>query len=298
MAFTSVIVVAILIIILIGSVLCGCVSQQAEFFATNSNINYVDSKTFTDMIILSPFFRNLTPIDLYARGRASSQEEYAQRYMESEMKFSDDEKDILDKCISRASDLLRDFPKLRLAPWNFAKVKASIENGYPHTIGNAIVLNERVLRYPINELTKTLIHEKIHVAQRTYPIDFLQLYESIGFEKTSVASRHILARANPDIDNFLYIYKSTDQVPMQLYTSKYPSSIADSMAMVVLSNGDSVEATTSTFGLPEDIHCQLEHPNEIVACLMAEMITNPDLSYIQKNVSLSTIWKWMIQNWK
>ena len=298
MAFTNVIVVAILIIILMSSVLCGCVSHKAEFFANNSNINYVDNKTFTDIIILSPFFRNLTPTDLYARGRASSQEEYAQQYMESKITFSDDEKDILEKCISQANDLLRSFPKLQLAPWNFAKVKASIENGYPHTIGNTIVLNERVLRYPIKELTKTLIHEKIHVAQRTHPIDFMQLYESIEFKKTRVASRHTLARANPDIDNFLYTYKSTDTVPMQLYTSKYPSSIADSVAMMVSSNGDSVEATKSTFGLPEDIHCQLEHPNEIVACLMAEMITNPDLSYIEKNGNLSTIWKWMMQNWK
>jgi hypothetical protein len=298
MQFIDSFILIALLILLVASLLCGCMHHRTEYFSNNANVFYIDKNTFIDTITLSSFFRNLTPTDLFARGNVSSQSEYAEKYLKSKVEFSDDEKDVLDNCVTQANNMLRDFPKFQQAPWNFAKVQSSIENGYPHTLGTIIVLNDKVLSNPINDLIKTLIHEKIHVAQRTYPIQFMQLYESIGFTKTREITHHALARANPDIDNNLYIYIATRKVPMQLYTSKYPSSIADSVATLVMLDGDTEAATASALGLPENIHCQLEHPNEIVACIMAELITNEDRSFIQRHPVLSTIWTWMMQNWK
>ncbi len=290
----------VLLIILILTVLSGCSFNTCnkEDFQNEQNIVYVNDKTFAQAITLSPFFRNLSPIDLLARGNSKSQAEYATTYFSSKETFTEKDKDILSACISQANNILKDFPKIQQAPWNFVKVRAIIENGFPHTIHNIIVLSDKALTRPINDLTKTLIHEKMHVAQRTYTTDFIELYEMIGFKKTRDISRHELARANPDIDNNLYVYKNTRKVPMQLYSSKYPSSINDSKAMLVSLDGNMELATQTSLGLPEDIHCQLEHPNEIVACIMAEMLTYPDMSYIQKNETLSTIWKWMVMNWK
>lgn len=302
MAFlgVSAIISVLLVLILIITLVCGCMHTKTtiELYANNTNVNYVDDDTFAKAITLSSFFRNLSSIDLYARGNASSQEEYVTTYFSSKIPFTDSEKDILDKCITRANNILIDFPKIQQTPWNFAKVHSSIENGFPHTLGNIIVLSERVFTYSIEDLTKTLIHEKIHVVQRTYPFDFIHLYDKIGFKKTKDISRHDLARANPDIDNYLYVYEKTHQVPMQLYTSKYPSSIAESVAKLVMFDGSSEEATPRALGLPQDIRCQLEHPNEITACLIAEMLTSNDKSFIEKNATLYTIWIWMLQNWK
>uniref|UniRef100_A0A6C0CMP6 Uncharacterized protein n=1 Tax=viral metagenome TaxID=1070528 RepID=A0A6C0CMP6_9ZZZZ len=82
------------------------------------------------------------------------------------------------------------------------------ENGLPHTRGDVILLNNKDLqRRNIDETCKLLIHEKVHVYQKTYSEDFSQsIQESFERVDSSKVSKSI--PANPDTDN--YIYKRKD----------------------------------------------------------------------------------------
>lgn len=78
------------------------------------------------------------------------------------------------------------YPGLLALPWRIVKVADSIEGGLPHTRGGVIVLSQSMLdaiektaqmeKWDLG-IINVLIHEQIHVIQRTMGPTFARLYE-------------------------------------------------------------------------------------------------------------------------
>jgi hypothetical protein len=120
---------------------------------------------------------------------------------------------------------------LRSIPWIFASTEGSTyEDGLPHTRLNVIFLSSNALsRLTMNEreLIRTLIHEKIHIQQRLHPIETLALLKERGYIQWKERAGVPRIRANPDLDNWIYIDPTTKKRMVAYYTSDTPSSISD-----------------------------------------------------------------------
>lgn len=293
--------VVFLILLIIIAVLCGCLTKYSQecsyenFDSQHNGLNgievmYPPKEHVQKHVLTSTFFKALSSADLRARAIPSlEQSDYAYKYVSSYKHFTDLDRDKIDKSILMIRQLLKDFPKLLNTRWNFVKINANIENGYPHTIGDVIILNDDVMQYDLHQFTKTIIHEKFHVIQRLYPLYFQELYKTMKFSSIKMAKTPQLKRSNPDLDGSVYIHEPSQTIPMQLYTSENPSSLAQSSPRLLDVDGTdnrNQQLNNKLFGLPESFYCQLEHPAEISACLLTEIITNDAFLQKEKNNTL------------
>lgn len=244
------------------------------------------------------YFDNLSPLDLMARSQ-SSIEAYKSAYKNAVVPFTTEEMKHLRELISKANNLFDNagFSNLRVIPWSFVKINKKIENGYPHTLADVIVISDALLKQSDADVIQTLIHEKIHVYQRNNPSVVLEIFRDMGLRPLgSDEMRRIdisiikRLRANPDLDKLLYVHEPSGYVMAQVYTTMRPDSISDSKTIMFFLNDGGLKSATvasnEAIGLPGAIRCQLEHPHEIMACLLAEIISKPQLlqqSDIQKN---------------
>lgn len=283
---------------------------MTEGFYTPLPAKFVTNDEFGKQVTSSTYFDRLNKADLKARSttdlKVTSPSFYRTYYQNSWVEFSEDEKKTLTNAVNKANQKLAIYGNLKDIPWNLVKVSHDIEKNYPHTIGDMIVLNHFVINTPENELVKTLIHEKVHVFQRLENLATRQLVTSFGFASLSPAERQNLseevatrARANPDLDSHIYIHSVTKTVTAQIYDSDMPTSLADSKAVGYDGNNyyQKVQLTNDLLGLPRGMRCQLEHPFEIMACLIAELIMNPDLTEKEKaNMYVDETMKWMTKH--
>ena len=120
--------------------------------------------------------------------------------------------------------------------WNFIKVH-NIENNYPHTHKNAIVMPQNIINtvvslakkfksseieeidlnnidsYELKDILVLMIHEKVHVHQRINGNFYNKLYQDWKFEKAKIKGieKHINnSRSNPDGDNHTWVFKYGD----------------------------------------------------------------------------------------
>jgi len=279
------------------AVLCGCLTNYTyERFdtqykgLTSIEVRFPSKEHVQKHVVTSSFFRSLTPADLRARTAPSLEpSDYAFQYLNSYIHFTELDRDKINKSMLIIRQLLKDFPKLLNTRWNFVKMSSNIENGYPHTIGDMIILNDVVLQSDLNQFTKTIIHEKFHVMQRLYPLYFQELYKTMKFLPFKIATRPQLKRSNPDLDGSIYIHEPSQTIPMQIYTNRNPSSLAQSNPILLDVDGNYIttkQLNNKLFGLPESFYCQLEHPAEISACLLTEIITNDAFLEKEKNTTL------------
>jgi hypothetical protein len=131
------------------------------------------------------YVSNLSTVDLYAR-KVLSKEEYIYIIKNSATSFTNNDKDILNKCIERADELLRSVKIYNISKENnlsytknfnfndLANIKwvlsltssensdnnliGGYEEGLPHTRKNVIFLSNKILNYPEDELIKILIN--------------------------------------------------------------------------------------------------------------------------------------------
>ena len=267
--------------------------EYIELFETASQSNtnvvtYNDKEAFEYQVNISSYFNHMSAADLLARSTndspVTSAEHYKNNYLAGFVKFSKDEKSKLEDIVSKANTVLVNYPNFRDTEWKFAKISKDLEYGMPHTIGDMIVITSEFLSKQEEYQVKTLIHEKVHVFQRIDNTATRELVRLMGFKSLTPEERRNISndtmerrRANPDIDNNIYKYDETNQVIVQLYNTLTPSSLIDSKAMMFNVNDDNtvVPATNIMLGIPDEVQCQLEHPFEIMACLIAECITNP-----------------------
>ena len=144
-----------------------------------------------------------------------------------------------------------------------------IEGGFPHTLSDIIVLRESFFQYSQKEQLEVLAHELIHIYQKEYRKEYLLLVEEMGFVPSS-SPIDIIPAANPDIDEKVYTYRSTNQ-PLYIM-NVYDNSGEMNFKSIGVYKNKIVEIDFST-----DI-TQQGHPNEITAELLARVICgNPNI---------------------
>lgn len=270
----------------------------------------ITKEDFTSQVNLSDFFSFLSDEDLTARsvGRDivyQGGEQYRNEYIAGYEDMSEDDKALLSKVVEAANKVLIPYSNLQRLDWRIAKVSTKFENGLPHTIGNMIIINSDVLKKSEKELIKTLIHEKLHVFQRMNTGLVRQWMGKVGFrallpnEYASMSKDLLqLRRSNPDLDKNTYVHIPSNLVIKQVYNSSAPTSLLDSKALglSLQSQYKPIALTNDLLGLPKSLYCQLEHPNEIMACLISEMITDTTWAKSNEdNVYVSKTQEWMLK---
>lgn len=217
-----------------------------------------------NIIDTSYFFERMNTSDLYAR-KALTKDHYRHIYKQGLSSFTPIEKAKLKQITQKADQLMKPLSKMNAIPWRFAKVHKSIENGFPHTLGDTIILAEI-------PSVQTLIHEKIHVFQRFYPLETSKIISKIiQLEPKDKIEHYSLARNNPDINSF--VYGRDNYVIIQTYKSAKPDDLADSAPMKHYDNG-SIKSVSIN---------EKEHPYETMAYQFTEKIMTRDYTFVQNN---------------
>ena len=166
------------------------------------------------------YIKNMSIYDLRAR-KVRSYEEYISIISTNVMDFTDEQKEKLRKCCKKAR-IYFDNKK----EWKFALISSAYEEGFPHTREDIIFLSPSVLNFDEGNLTKTLIHESIHIYQRYNKKEIDEYLIRKGFERIRRREKGGLIRSNPDLDEF--IYRDNNGVEMiAIYNSEYPNGIGD-----------------------------------------------------------------------
>jgi hypothetical protein len=225
------------------------------------------------------FFRYMTPVDLKARG-ARSKSSYYDTYISSLKSFDFDQKTKIIKLAQTADEMILRFgcKRLQTIPWKFARVEG-IERDFPHTFADVIMISATLLQSDSSQkFIKTLIHEKIHVYQRMYPLETNVLLQKVWMYKMFGLRNHFnLARNNPDLNGIVYGIKGA---VLQMYRSSSPSSISDSDIKMVLMNSNKIVGSSERY----------EHPYERMAYQLSDIIANKN-----ENADKSTL-LWMKTN--
>ena len=240
-----------------------------KYLYSNSSIQYVSNRYMKNIINKSIYFNKMSRLDLIAR-KSGSSEDYKNKYYNSLIAFNNADKSKLEKCIKNIDYKIRKYKNLYAIDWKFAKVSNDIELGYPHTLEDTIVLSPKFLETPEDQMTITLLHEKIHIYQRKYPLETEELILNVLEYKIKSVDPDILelARNNPDINNLNY--GKDDYVILQIYNNFSPKSIADSR-LVKVTDKNIQDYTPETENM-QHMHMQYEHPYEIMACYLPHII--------------------------
>ena len=181
------------------------------------------------------FLNSFFDYDLHAR-QSQSIEEYKQKFATVISSFSFQEKQKLQVCCEQSDEYLMninypwfDGVKASSILWNFGKVNGKIyEDGLPHTrFHNFIILSTENLADNKKVLTRTLIHEKIHLYQKQFPEDVKAFLDYNNIIKVKLREYNDLIRVNPDLDNWIYKEQKTGFVFKSEYKSKFPKHILD-----------------------------------------------------------------------
>lgn len=126
--------------------------------------------------------------------------------------------------ILKATSLLKEFPCLQKIPWNICMFDRG-EFPYPHTHGDTVFLHASMFAsynaYP-DAFYSVLIHEKIHIFQRLYPLEtYAYIRNVLGCdiankrdpdsdpdESTTESAESMSTRMNPDTNALTYCIMS------------------------------------------------------------------------------------------
>lgn len=192
--------------------------------------------------------------------------------------------DILKRDINVADLKIRQCKRLSNMSWKivFLKTSCDIENNFPHTHYDTIFLFTPTYFYmkPIERIT-LLIHEKIHVYQRMYPIPYHNiLLHHYNLRVDSFVHNHPdfeRVRKNPDTN--MLIYKDSDNsYSLPIYNNNvYRLSDVTNKKY----NADNSRITKYS-----EIGNGQEHPNEAIAYVISE-------SLVRNKPIVSSIIQWL-----
>jgi hypothetical protein len=137
------------------------------------------------------------------------------------------------KCINNANNFFvnikydwLDGTKINSIAWKLGCVIGKLyEQGLPHTRSDIIILQSDSINNSTEEnLTRLLIHEKIHIYQKIYKNDINSYLLQNNFKLHKQIESSDNTRANPDINNNIYI--NNDIIYKSLYI-KNPKTILD-----------------------------------------------------------------------
>tara|TARA_B100000795_G_C22806281_1_gene445078 strand:+ start:4714 stop:5409 length:696 start_codon:yes stop_codon:yes gene_type:complete len=196
--------------------------EETNKFLINDSDNYV---------------KKMTTLDLYAR-KVNSGNEYINMVLSITAIFSNKDKNFIYKCCNNADNFLKtcelysnyiNYQDLSNIKWIFALTTNNntiqYEEGLPHTRNNIIFLSKNTLKQSEENLTNTLIHEKIHIYQRQNKNVFYKLIYDKGFKKIDYHNKFI--RSNPDTNDEIYLDNETKKIMVCLYRNSKPNSIND-----------------------------------------------------------------------
>jgi hypothetical protein len=204
---------------------------EHEDYKQIENVYFFTKKELEDYLIkdIDDYYKNFSDKDFKVRN-VNNIEEYHNNIKISCIDIND--KKNLNECISIANNKLNhykcvgfDGSKCANIIWKIGLVKDKLyEEGYPHTRHDVIIIPEFMMNNK-NQLINTLIHEKIHVYQKTYPEDIELYLKDNGFTKYKLRSDNNNTRSNPDMDQ--WIYKNKDGEIMMAEYMDNPKSIMD-----------------------------------------------------------------------
>ena len=171
-----------------------------------------------------PYFSTMQPMEMSAKTGAQitgktlkeKRQECRRRYAANTLDFTKDEQQSITALINDVQPILqKEYPRFGSRPWSFLKLNNVIEGGLPHTRGAHIVLSKRtcetLVRVAKQEKTSfmrmhyldLMVHEQMHVFQRTFPNTLDSLYLTVWkFEKaTAIIGNEYLKKhhlSNPD----------------------------------------------------------------------------------------------------
>jgi hypothetical protein len=229
----------IIILIITVSIIVYLVLNKYTY---NSDIdtmaNYMTADELSKYLINDDddYYKNFSDLDLKVR-KVKNVDDYHNNIRKSCIDIDESSMIILNNCINKANNKLRDYKctgfdgnKCAKLEWNIGLIKDKLyEEGYPHTRNNIIIIPSYLLNSK-NQLINTLIHEKIHVYQKTYPEDIEKYLEANGFTKYKLRNEYsgmanTNTRSNPDMDQ--WIYKNKNGEIMSTEYNDNPNSLMD-----------------------------------------------------------------------
>lgn len=174
-------------------------------------------------------------------------------------RLNETEQRIIKDLVHDADVLCKRYPPLLSIPWKILTCSDDMENGYPHTHGDTIILPKRFFNASNGDVTVklvTLLHEKIHVYQRLHPIESNILiinYWGMEFSKAN-PSELSQRRSNPDVSMVNYSFDGVN------LSSRYNE------------NAKSLGDITYAHSFREIPAEQRDHPYEVMACILANII--------------------------
>jgi hypothetical protein len=259
------------------------------FFYKTCKIKYLSYNEFLNITNSSEYFYKMNNYDLQVR-KSNNNKEYLNKYQLGYQNFTIAQKNLLLYFINIIEKKIIKFKYFKNIPWIFVKIDDSLENSYPHTIENVIVLSNDFFNKSLKYQITTIIHEKVHIYQRIYPKYIEILYNNWGFNKIDFNIHN--CRNNPDIKNY-YSY-NTNYLIIQLYYDN-PQQLNHSNTFIIdLNNNNKLLLNNDLikqFDLPDLETNNLEHPNELMADIISLYLTN---SYNINDRWIKILNKWML----
>lgn len=171
----------------------------------------------------------------------------------------------------RCDKILKKYKHIHSLPWKvyFLDSSLQIENNYPHTHKDVIFLNDTFFSKHKSNRINILIHEKIHVYQRYFPIPYnnilLTIYKLIPKQLISTHPDFEKYRQNPDNNNILYT--DNNQYTLPIFKDS-PKSIQD----VEFKKYNKHNKDTNYSKIDTN-----EHPNESFAYFLTSSILNKNV---------------------
>lgn len=244
----------------LSTILIGCIAYS--IFYTAQKIIFLNKNELNSFLMndKDDYYKSFNGKDLIVRN-ISNVDQYKEKIKTSTSDFSLYQKEKIISCVDKLNKILVnvkypwfDGKKAIQTPWKFGSIHGTgYENGLPHTRSDIIILPQVALdNYNLNNLTKLILHEKIHVYQKLYPNDIENYIQHNSYYKFKKRSEITDSRANPDLNEWVY-NDSNNKTFIAMYNSN-PTNISD---VTFYPNSNNNE----------------EHPFEKMAYEMSETIT-------------------------
>lgn len=228
------------------------------------------------------YFENMSVVDVIARNSTSNSQvltEYIGAFVPSRNISTSQRVRLHDLssysdalCSGSTHHVINELPSIS---WRFAILQDTAECGMPHTHSNMICLPLAWLNQAMDDnqrlnMVRTLIHEKLHVLQRLRS-DLTDCWiTKQGYTKVMRRSQLLpaisnYARSNPDLDPYIYA-RPGKCATIFVFQPSHPRSLSRVQARCVClqhRHGDALE--------------KYEHPNEMMAYQLSELVTQVSL---------------------
>lgn len=170
-------------------------------------------------------------------------------------------------------------------PWKIAKINNGYDWNFPQTRADVVFLPEWFFKTP---KISTLVHEKLHLYQREYPEIFNELYNKWGFSKVKLTKKQVdsLSRYNIDktsinnpdtTDGGMWGYivdENTLLLPFYVINPKgIPTTVGFYLSLQDTKKPMKFIGNISDYSNFFGVN-QIDHPNEIYACIKTKDIEN------------------------